>query len=451
MSSTSFDETTLASLGQERLSRRDVLRVGAIGAASIAGLSILAACGNAPTTSSGPVTISWQAIPTYSLQATDPNRVVYIQDAINAWQSQNKGSKISPVVASADETAANARLLEQLTQGRAPDVVMIDSYIFPKFSPYAQPIDDYLADVGVSFNDFFPFCQKIMKNSAGKVVGLQFTTDVRNLFYRKDLVSTPPASWNDVMTVGKQVKQQGYDAYLFPAGRGEATSTTGLLPYYWAQGVDLYDSKGNLLLKSDPGKAAMLKSFQFIESLVQQGLTPQRVTQYTTEASLNGEASSGKIAMFVGGNFQVPQLSQIVGSQQFFSQWGVAPIPSLDGAKHATTSGGWVWAVFTKDATKQKAAVNFVANSFVNNEGMAGWTNVGGYLPTRTQVYNLPSFTKNQFTTTFEDYLHQYSHIRPAVDAYQNLSTSLQVAVGNIVSGSQNASDALNTVLEQAS
>lgn len=450
MSSTSF-ETTLASLGQQRLSRRDVLRIGAIGTASIAGLNFLAACGNTSTPPGGPVTISWQAIPAYSLQSTDPNRVVYVQNAINTWQKQNKGSTIDPVVASADETAANARLLQQLAQNRAPDVVMIDSYIFPQFSKYAQPIDEYLADVGVSLNDFFPFCQKLMKNSAGKVVGLQFTTDVRNLFYRKDLVPTPPASWDDVMTVGKQMKQQGYDAYLFPAGRGEATSTTGLLPYYWAQGYDLYDSKGTLLLKSDPGKTAMLKSFQFIESLVQQGLTPQRVTQYKAEADLNGEASSGKIAMFLGGNFQVPQLSQIIGSQKFFSQWGVAPIPSSDGTKHATTSGGWIWAIFTKDKTKQKAAVNFVANSFVNDQGMAGWTNVGGYLPTRTQVYDLPSFTKNQFTATFEEYLHDYAHVRPAVDAYQDLSTSLQVAVGNIVSGSQNASDALNTVLEQAS
>ena len=455
MSSPSFEERC-ASLDQGRLSRRDVLRLGAAGAASAAGVSLLAACGGATTTttpSGGPTTISWQAIPSYSLQATDPNRALYIQNAVNAWEQRNKGSTITPVVASADETAANARLALQLGQGRAPDVVMVDSYIFPnaQFRPFAQPIDAYLPNIGVSFTDFFPFCQKAIKNSAGQVVGLWFTTDVRVLFYRKDLVPTPPASWNDVLTIGKSLAQQGYWAYTFPAGRGESTSTTGLLPYYWTQGVDLYDASGTLLLKSDPGKTAMLKAFQFIQTLVQQGITPQSVTQYKAEADQNGDMASGKIAMCVGGNFQVPQLAQIIGSQKFYSQWGIAPIPSSDGTSHATTAGGWIWAVFTKDKTKQKAAVDFVGNAFVNDQGMAGWDNVGGYLPTRTRVYTLPSFTLNPFTSTFQQHLHQYAHVRPAVQGYQDLSTQLQVAVGNIVSGSQTPSDALNMVLQQVS
>ncbi len=328
---------------------------------------------------------------------------------------------------------------------------MIDSYIFPDFAQFAQPIDGYLAENGISVNDFFPFAQKAMKNSKGQTIGLQFTTDVRLMFYRKDLISTPPASWNDVFTIGQQVKQAGYAAYLFPAGRGEATSTTGLLPYYWAQGYDLYDANNTLLIKTDPGKTAMLNAFQFIQNLVQQGLTPARITQYKAESDLNSEAASGKIAMFLGANFQVPQLAQIIGSDKFFAEWGVAPIPSMDGTSHATTSGGWIWATFSKDVAKQRDAINFVSDAFVNDAGMSGWCNVGGYLPTRTSIYTSSAFTTNQFTTTFSQYLSQYAHVRPAAPGYQALTTALQVAVGSIVSGSQSAADALTTVLQQVS
>lgn len=448
-SDTSFLEQTLASAGTQKVSRRQVMRLGAMGALGIAAADLLAACGGA--NASSPTSFTWQAIPPYSLQSTDPKRVAYLQNAISTWQKQHTGITVSPVVASSDETTANARLLAQLSQGRAPDVAMIDSYIFPDFAKYAQPIDSYFSGAGISFNDFFPFCQKAMKNDKGQTVGVQFTTDVRLLFYRKDLIPTPPSSWNDVQTIGLQMKQAGYSPYLFPAGRGEATSTTALLPYYWAQGYDLYDSAGNLLIKTDPGKTAMLNSLQFIQTLVTQGITPARVTQYKTEADLNGEAASGKIAMFLGGNFQVPQLAQIIGSDKFFSQWGVAPIPSMDGVSHATTSGGWIWAIFTSDKAKQQAALSFIADTFVNDQGMSGWCNIGGYLPTRTGVYSLPSFTANQDTATFRQYLQQYAHVRPAEQSYQALSTALQVAVGSIVSGSQSASDALASVLQQVS
>lgn len=432
------------------ISRRQLLRMSAMGAFAVMGADILAACGTSANAGT-PASFTWEAIPPYSLQSTDPKRVSYLQGAITTWQNQHKPTKISTVVASSDETAANARLLSQFAQKRGPDVAQIDGYIFPVFAKYAQPIDSYLSDNGLSVSDFFPFCQKIMKNSKGQTVGLQFTTDVRLMYYRKDLIPTPPASWDDVFTIGQQVKKNGYGAYLFPAGRGEATTITSLLPYYWAQGYELYDSSNNLLIKNDPEKSAMLTALEFIQKLVQQGLTPARVTQYTQETALNSEIASGKVAMVLGGNFQVPQLVQVLGSDKFYSQWGVAPIPSKDGTSHATTSGGWVWAVFTQDKTKQRDAVSFVADTFVNNQGMVGWCNVGGYLPTRSNVYSLSTLQTNQFTTTFRNYLQQYAHVRPAASSYQTLSTALQVAVGSIVSGSQSASDALNTVLQQVS
>jgi multiple sugar transport system substrate-binding protein len=52
---------------------------------------------------------------------------------------------------------------------------------------------------------------------------LQFTTDVRVLYYRKDLVPEPLASWGEVLEVGWDLKDEGLSPYLFPAGRDEAT------------------------------------------------------------------------------------------------------------------------------------------------------------------------------------------------------------------------------------
>lgn len=460
MSSTSR-EPPFASLGLERLSRREVLRRGAFGAAGLLGANLLAACGSSSTSPSSaswpatPTTFTWRIIPVYSSQATDPNRSAYVKDAFKVWEQQYPGSHVVEKVGSSDGNVNYAQLVESLSQGQGPDVAMVDVLFFGNLrDQFANAFDPYLADNGLAFNDFFPFAQKLMQGSSGKIMGLQFTADIRVLFYRKDLVPTPPASWDDVLTIGKPLAAQGYDAYLFPGGRGESTSVTGLLPYFWAQGVELYDASGTLLLKntSGPEYAAMLKAFQFIQSLVQQGITPKRVTTYINETDQNADVVAGKVAMFLGGNFQAPQLDLLSG-KKFFSQWGVAPIPSFNGTAFASTSGGQMWGLFTKDPNKQKAAANFIATNYVNNTGMPAWCTIGGYLPTRTPVYGLPSFVSgtNPFTPTFEQHLQRYAHFRPAVKNYQALSTQLQIAVGNIVSGSQSPQDALNAAIAQSS
>jgi multiple sugar transport system substrate-binding protein len=458
MSSSSF-ESTPASLDLERLSRREVLRRGAIGTAGMVGASLLAACGAStsqrPSASwpATPASVNWRVIPVYSTQSTDPNRAAYVTNAIKLWEQTYPGSHINQIVGSSDVAQNYAKLALDLSQGQGPDAAMVDVLYFGNLrQQYGNPFDPYLADSGIAFSDFFPFAQKLMQGNGGKILGLQFTSDVRVLYYRKDLVPTPPASWNDVLTIGKPLAARGLDAYSFPGGRGEATSVTGLLPYYWAQGVELYDANGTLLLKNKAGPeyAAMLKAFQFIQTLAAQGLTPKRVTTYLNETDQNADVVAGNVAMFLGNNSQAPQLDQLTG-KQFYSHWGVAPIPSFDGVSFASTSGGQMWGLFTKDPNKQKAAANFIATNYVNNAGMAAWCTIGGYLPTRTPVYDYPPFVTgtNPFTATFEQHLQKYAHFRPSIKDYQALSTQLQIAVGNIVSGSQNAQGALDAVVSQ--
>jgi multiple sugar transport system substrate-binding protein len=52
---------------------------------------------------------------------------------------------------------------------------------------------------------------------------LQFTTDVRVMYYRKDLLPEPPSSWDEVLEVGRDLKDEGLSPNLFPAGRDEVT------------------------------------------------------------------------------------------------------------------------------------------------------------------------------------------------------------------------------------
>ncbi len=427
------------------VSRKEFLKLGG---ATLAGAALLGGCGGGNQSSKGSKgPIQWQAIPTYSTeQNTDQQRVNYLNKAISNWENSS-GWSIKPLVSSSDITAANAKLLQQASQGRAPDISQVDSYIFPRFFKYAQPLDDYLD--GLSLSDWFPFARAHMV-SGGKVLGLQFTTDVRALFYRKDLVSKPPKSWDEVLKVGKQLKGKVQTPFLFPAGRDEGTMTTTLLPYFWSQGGELTDASGKPAFGKGKNRDAMLSSLEFIQECVKSGITPKKATQYGIETDMDGDIASGSVGMFQGANFQVPLLQQITGNK-FTSKWEVSIIPSKSGSNFVTSAGGQMWGVFTKDKKKQKASVDFLKAAFVGNKGMAGWCNVGGYLPVRKPVYNVPAYKGDKYTATFREFLQKYARNRPGVDSYQDISTALQVAVTQVVSGQKSPAQALDTAVKTVS
>jgi multiple sugar transport system substrate-binding protein len=193
----------------------------------------------------------------------------------------------------------------------------------------------------------------------------------------------------------------------------------------------------------------MLNCLEFIRECVGSDITPTRITTYLQETDLNADINAGEVGMFLGGNWQVGILKEVTGEEQFTSTWGVAPIPSMEGGDtHATTAGGWIWGIFAGDGAKQRAAVDFLLYTFVGDRGMAGWCNAGGYLPPRQSVFDLSEYTGNEYTETFREHLDEYARNRPASEAYQNISTAMQVAVASVVAGDASPEQALETGIE---
>ena len=433
---------------KRRMSRREFLRLGGAGLAGAGLLLGGAGCGGGE--GSGENAIGWQAIPSYSPQAPDPKRVDYLNQSISGWEESYGEFAINPLISSSDVTVAMARLLKQANEDRAPDIAQVDSYVFPRFYEYVYPLDEYLEDSGVT-NDYFPFVESLILGDGGVIKGLQFTTDVRVLYHRKDLVPEPPASWDEVLEAGRDLKSEGLAPYLFPAGRDEATVTTSLWPYFWAQGGELLDMDGNPVFGEGENREKMLGCLEFIRECVASGITPTRTTTYLQETDLNADINAGAVGMFLGGNWQVGILKEVTGEEEFTSTWGVAPIPSLDGGTHSTTAGGWIWGIFAGDEAKKRAAVDFLLYTFVGDRGMAGWCNAGGYLPPRQSVFDLSEYQGNEYTETFREHLDKYARNRPASEAYQNISTAMQVAVASVITEDASPEQALETAVRSVS
>jgi multiple sugar transport system substrate-binding protein len=219
--------------------------------------------------------------------------------------------------------------------------------------------------------------------------------------------------------------------------------TTSIYPFFWGQGGALVDEKGEAVFGVGENREKMLKVFQFIKQLVDAGYLPQRAATYAAESDLNAEVAAGKTAMFLGGNWQVSQLKSIIGDGEL-EKWDAAPIPQNSGGRETTCNGGWVLGIFTDDPQKQALAFDLVSLLYFNGVGMAKWTSVAGYLPTRKSIYDHPDYDKNRFTTAFRKIIDSGGRLRPVADVYPKISLELQVALSSVVSGAKAPDQALS-------
>ena len=423
----------------EGLSRRDVLRLLGVGAA----VAALPGCASGES----PDVFSWQAIPSYSLQGTDPARVEYLRAQRSLFQADSD-LRLRAEVTAADTAAAMAKLLLQASQGRAPDISQVDGYIFGRMSQFARPLTDQMASAGLELDDWFPSLQSVMTGESDEVRGLQFTTDVRVLYYRKDLVPRPPETWEELIAMARPLSEEGV-GFTFPGGRSEGAVITTLWPQYWNQGVELFDESGEPAFASGAEYEAMREALRVVGSNVGTGVSPRRVATFGAEDDQNADIVAGRVAMFLGGSWQAAALNNLLPDQNFFDLFGVAPIPSISGEEHFTSAGGWVWAGFTDDDAKLQAGMDWVTQAYVSDDGMASWCSIGGYLPPRQSVYDNPKYESNQFTPIFRDHLANLARGRPADRKYLEVSNSMQIALSSVASGSSEPDQALDDALNR--
>lgn len=388
----------------------------------------------------GTIELNWMPCPSQGPAST----ITAVAETVKAhaleWAKEHPDVKINVLEMSANSTEAMAKLLTQAAAGTAPDAAGVDSSVLASFYDYLQPIDDGLESVGVSVDDFFPFAQAGMVHD-GKVVAYWYTTDVRVLFYRNDLVQTPPKDWDELLETAKSLSSDTMMGLIYPAGRNEAT-ICDFLPYFWAQGGELVDEEGTPIFGEGDNRQYMINALDFIGRTVSEGASPARVTQYNKEAEMVADIAAGNVAMFVGGNYAAQPIREAMGKEEFDSLWEATAIPQKDPNTHSSTSGGWTTGVFTQDEEKRALLADFLAHIYVEDQALSDLCEAVGNLPARQSLFDSAEFLKtDKFTGPFKEMLLE-SDTRPAVDSYSVISQELQIAINNVITGSMTAEEA---------
>ena len=366
---------------------------------------------------------------------SDTFRVVF-----NEWAAANPGVQLEVSVMPALEQH-KAKLLFAAAAGRLPDVASIDSFWLPLFleGGHLQPLNPYWPEADRA--DFLSFTIETLSDRSGNIYGLWHETDCRALFYRKDLVPSPPATWEELIEVGSRIAREHRIAgYLFNAGRWEAT-VFDHLPMFWAQGGELVDADGRPVFGLPPHRDYLIRVLTFLRDAVQRGASPRAVLSSNDYKQLSAAAIAGDVAMFLGGNWQIRELKDALPPDEF-AKWAVAPIPQLRAGPAPTGTGGWIWVIFSKDPEKRRAAAQFVLD--IEAPGNAARISEGtGRLPVRKSVYrDYPAFKEEPFA--FFGQMLSAARARPAVPIYNTISRELQLAIGYAIEGTRTPEEAVD-------
>jgi multiple sugar transport system substrate-binding protein len=249
----------------------------------------------------------------------------------------------------------------------------------------------------------------------GKLYAAPNNTNVQLLWYRKDLVPNPPKTWDEMIQMALQLKQQGKPYQVLTMG----AQYEGLVVLF----NSLVASAGGHVV-SDDGKTAVmdagaLKALEVMKNFATAGVTsasfPNAIEDDARHAFQNGEGAFELNWPYVWASMQseTPDLAKNVA-------W--ARYPGIDGGSQSvTTIGGSNLAVsaFSKHPQEAFAAVQCLRGP----ESQKYLAINAGQPPSIEAVYNDPEMAKAYpMKDVLLDELKNAAP-RPRTPAYQNLST----------------------------
>ncbi len=378
-----------------------------------------------------------------------------------------------------------SRLASDFAAGTAGDVVLYDSFMTSAFASagYLLPLDTYVQS-WPDWKEFPPAMQKIVEYK-GHVYGVMVDTDVRMIWYRKDIfklaglpTNWQPKTWKDIFDAALKLKSKASEIekalginefypFYIPAGTkwGEGTTMQGF--YMVLLGADkppynrLYDYKTDKWI----GKStALYRAFAFYIDVYQKlKIGP---IQYNFASDVWGTHrkvfSEGKVAMDVGGSWEWAEgwgpkgvaplkACKMQCSGQSGSAYdtcyfnceakyvGYAKMPGFKGSaegepKYVTISGGWAIAINAKiPAYKREIAWEFI-KVVASRDVLAKFAAEKGKICPRIDATQVPEYANNAYLKNITEYL-KFTDFRDALPGYTKVSKIIQQITEEILSG----------------
>jgi multiple sugar transport system substrate-binding protein len=258
-----------------------------------------------------------------------------------------------------------------------------------------------------------------------KIYALPYGISTYMLYYRKDLISNPPKTWDDFLTTAKQFTKSinPSSPTQYGAGmtglRGSNQAFKEFMPYLWSMGGDMSPTA---ITSSGSVKAMTFWQQMFSTSKV----VPSDATTFGYTQTLQA-IQNGEIAMAVFWDAAAGTLMDQTQSPKVYNKIGVTTVPGAkqaDGSvKQITYTQNWAWGINqfskNKDAAFQFLAyyntpsVYEAAMQSTDSTALSGVMSSDYYKTTHTANYDAymasmkisKGFATSPYTATYEQAL----------------------------------------------
>lgn len=333
----------------------------------------------------------------------------------------------------------NDKLTTAVASGHGPDVTEIGLSELSTFvaSKALMNLKPYVSSNSALADSNYPKgIASTVINPTGKVLSMPWVSDVRVLFYRKDLfaqagISGPPTTWGQLFADAKKLAARGGNNYGFYIPQWDSA-----LPVEWT-----WDTGGSVVTKNGKvtfNTGAFQKAVSFYESFYQAHLVPTASDFDQTQGFISGEAP-----MLISG----PYFQGLVDSADpgLKGQYGVAMLPTnkTNTSLFAGSNMG-VWRN-TKHPQAALALLDYLAKPSTQLQ----WFHMTDELPTNLAALNSKALTSDPFTKIYTKQLQNASLLPPLVPAWNTISGDMLNALNSIALNGTSQWSALGTLNKQ--
>ena len=311
---------------------------------------------------SGPVTLSgWQSSPAEGNALTQ---------ALLGFESAYPNIKVDYQPVAGDYPTVMAT---KFASHDVPDLFYVNADIASTWisQGFLSPLDDYTAKSGFDTSQFFDGYASIFKGADGKTYGFPKDGNTIAMAYNTALVTTPPKTMDDLVTLAKSLK--GKDGLKAPICLNPGLDRG--LAFLYAQGGSLLTADGKT---SAIDSAASKTAIQWYLDLFKNGLG---MTASDLGAGWCGDALGKKSAAIT---FEGGWLDPAMTSTYPDVKYAWAQLPTGSSGNPVTISYTVSYSIGADSKNKDQAWV--LLQYLTGKDGMTTWTQGGVALPARKDV-----------------------------------------------------------------
>jgi multiple sugar transport system substrate-binding protein len=353
----------------------------------------------------------------------------------------------------ASDEALKQRYALDLRSGRGPDLLYFDQFWVPEFASggLIRPLRDIVGpdlDRWEGWSHLRPSLRALFEYRGG-LYGIPVGTDVRAIYYRKDLFrkaglpdNWQPRSWAELLRAARQIKQRvpGVVPLQLNAGTamGEATTLQGWFMVLLGAGSNVYDFRVNKWIVRSPAMLDALRFYRTVYVSQQLGDARLQLLPGGRDRSFEG-FRDGRIAMLVEGDFfwrsvlapgtgsvAMPKRNQLVGWAKMPAQM---PAKGLHGRDWVTASGGF--GMIINPHTQHPALAWKLVTTFFDRDAMLEFQKIEPRVRPRADV----PVTGDPVMSEMARQLLPITTVRPARPEYPRVSVEIQRMTERVVSG----------------